>query len=428
MFKDKISILSIDHNRDEKEKNIIDSDIAKLQDYVIGIKEFKMYTWNEKLELVKKYIDENNKRPSTHDKDAQIKILGAWISHQQNNYKKKTEIMKNEEIYNQWTEFITDLQYKAYFESNEESWIKRLEEVKKYIDENNKRPSNNDKNKDIKILGAWISNQQNNYKKKEQIMSNEEIYDQWTEFINDLQYKAYFESNEDLWIKQLEQVKKYIDENKARPSTKNKDAQIKQLGIWISTQQKNYKKKTEIMKNEEIYDQWTDFINDIQYKAYFESNEESWVKQLEQVKKYIDENNKRPSESDKNKDIKQLGKWISHQQKNYKKKEQIMKNEEIYNFWTNFINDIQYKAYFESNEESWVKQLEEVKKYIDENKARPSTINKNKQIKILGAWINNQQNNYKKKEKIIKNEEIYNFWTNFINDENYKAYFNHLPE
>jgi hypothetical protein len=35
-----------------------------------------------------------------------------------------------------------------------------------------------------------------------------------------------------------------------------------------------------------------------------------------------------------NKKIKCLGAWISHQQKNYTKKEHIMKNEEIYNKWT----------------------------------------------------------------------------------------------
>ena len=38
------------------------------------------------------------------------------------------------------------------------------------------------------------------------------------------------------------------------------------------------------------------------------------------VKQYIDLNKKRPSDSDKDSNIKQLGKWISHQQKNYKQK------------------------------------------------------------------------------------------------------------
>jgi hypothetical protein len=41
------------------------------------------------------------------------------------------------------------------------------------------------------------------------------------------------------------------------------------MGQWIGTQQTNYKKKDNIMKNEEIYDKWTDFINDDKYKKYF---------------------------------------------------------------------------------------------------------------------------------------------------------------
>ena len=39
-----------------------------------------------------------------------------------------------------------------------------------------------------------------------------------------------------------------------RPNTKK-------LGKWISNQQKNYKIKKEIMKNQETYDKWTNFIN-----------------------------------------------------------------------------------------------------------------------------------------------------------------------
>jgi hypothetical protein len=64
--------------------------------------------------------------------------------------------------------------------------------IKKYIDTNNKRPSSSDKNKEIKILSTCISNQSLNYKKKENLMKNKEIYNKWTNFINDSKYKKYF--------------------------------------------------------------------------------------------------------------------------------------------------------------------------------------------------------------------------------------------
>ena len=64
--------------------------------------------------------------------------------------------MKNEIIYNQWTEFINDNKYKKYFISNEDNWIDILNQVKLYIDNNNKRPTNNCKEFKIKIC-TWIS-------------------------------------------------------------------------------------------------------------------------------------------------------------------------------------------------------------------------------------------------------------------------------
>jgi len=51
-----------------------------------------------------------------------------------------------------------------------------------------------------------------------------------------------------------------------------------------------------------------------------------------------------------------------------------------------------------NGEEIWMKQLEEVKQYLDKNGKRPSkrdTCDKN--IKILETWVNTQQQNYKKK-------------------------------
>ena len=91
-----------------------------------------------------------------------------------------------------------EFKYNAIYNSmgvllnSEEIWNDKLNRVKKYIDENNKRPSSIDKNKEIKQLGQWILNQTGNYKNKEQIMKNEEIYKKWTEFINDDKYKIYF--------------------------------------------------------------------------------------------------------------------------------------------------------------------------------------------------------------------------------------------
>ena len=92
--------------------------------------------------------------------------------------------MANELIYNKWTDFINEDKYKKFFLSNEAEWIDKLNDVKKYIDENGKRPSNKNKEEKIKQFGKWINNQIKNYKSKKYIMANDLIHDKWTDFIN----------------------------------------------------------------------------------------------------------------------------------------------------------------------------------------------------------------------------------------------------
>jgi predicted small secreted protein len=177
------------------------------------------------------------------------------------------------------------------------------------------------------------------------------------------------------------------------------------------------------MLDDNIKKLWEDFINDDKYKEYFLSNKEEWKLNLEWVKKYIDENKKRPSMHNKNDNIKIYGSWIHHQLTNYKKKNNSMSNETIRKLWEDFINDDKYKEYFISNEEVWKLKLEWVKKYIDENKKRPSNSNKNEDIKTHGGWINTQQQNYQKKEQIMLDDNIRKLWEDFINDDKYKEYF-----
>jgi len=100
--------------------------------------------------------------------------------------------MKIDEIYNKWNKFINNSLYIKYFQSNEDNWFEILNQVIQYINIYKKNPSQTDKDKNVKNLGQWISNQQTNYKNKEQIMKNEIIYNKWNEFINNDKYKQYF--------------------------------------------------------------------------------------------------------------------------------------------------------------------------------------------------------------------------------------------
>jgi len=73
------------------------------------------------------------------------------------------------------------------------------------------------------------------------------------------------ENRNNIWKLNLEWVKKYINENKKRPTRKNKDE--KKYGAWLTLQVQNYKKKKEIMQHQNIRHLWKDFISE--YEDYF---------------------------------------------------------------------------------------------------------------------------------------------------------------
>jgi ribosomal protein S20 len=149
--------------------------------------------WNNTLSELKQYIDTNKKRPQPNSKDPKIKTLGAWCSHQIQNYSKKAKIMSDESIYSAWTEFTSNQLYSEYFLDNTTIWNNTLSELKQYIDTNKKRPSDKSKDPKIKTLGTWCSNQIQNYKKQINSMKDPDIRAEWKKFITSDQYKQYFE-------------------------------------------------------------------------------------------------------------------------------------------------------------------------------------------------------------------------------------------
>ncbi len=412
LFTDKIKINQTGFFDNVKNEGIL-NDIQLIKNYTLNIKEFKQYTWYDKLDMVKKYIDENGKRPSHGDKDKFIKQIGKWLSHQQQNYKKNREIMKEKIIRNSWEDFIK--KYKQYFLSNIEVWFDKLDMLEKYIKDNKKRPNSNNKDKSIKRMAQWISDQQINYKKNTDIMKNENIKKEWTNFT--IKYKQYFLSNSEIWFNTLKLVEDYIIKNSKRPSNSDKDVENKQLARWIQTQQNNYIKNIDIMKYENIRKHWNIFTE--KYIKYFLSNNEVWFDKLKKVEDYIIKNSNKPSDKDKDIEIKKLGSWVGHQQTNYKNNESIMKDETIKKVWFDFTT--KYKQYFLSYNEIWFDTLKQVEDYIIKNNKRPSNSDKDFEIKRLAKWINTQQKNYLNNEQIMKDETIRKEWIQFI--EKYKQYF-----
>ncbi len=390
--------------------------------------------WYKRLEQVKKYIDENSKKPYKTDKDPFVRKLSHWIGNNVIQFSRKIYIMKNVKIYDSWLDFTTCDKYKSYFLDNITIWENNFIKLNEYIDKNNKFPNDNDVDLSVKKLSAWLSTQIYNFKNKKLIMKNEYIYTKWYNFTltdkyitisNMIKNKSYSYFDIDIkpWINNLEKVKDYIIIHKHRPFKSDKDINVKKLGEWLSVQLFNFNNKVKNMLNEEIYNEFNKFINDELFNKYFLDNTENWLNIFQEVKLYMDTYKKRPNNWNPDIKIKRLGKWISGQMLKFKTKKDIMKDAKIYKIWYDFINDDVYKEYFLDNNTIWINTLEKVINYIDNNNKLPSSSSKDKEVKILGAWIIEQNKNYKNKNHILKDINFYNKWDSFINDDKYSSYF-----
>ena len=132
------------------------------------------------------------------------------------------------------------------------------------------------------------------------------------------------------WHKTHKQLCEYMDVNKKRPSHGDKNLEIKRIGTWVGTQITNYGKGLKIMKDPEIRKVWEETLQKYEYLC---DATEQWHKKHKEVCQYMDINKKRPSNGDKNPEIKRLGTWVSHQIKNYGKGLNIMKDPEIRKVW-----------------------------------------------------------------------------------------------
>ena len=306
---------------------------------VVGI--YRIETWSDKLNKVIKYIDDNKQKPSRYSDDIEIKNMGRWIQHQSENYKQRLQIMKSDDAYNKWTNFINE--YSEYIKSNEDIWYEMFNKTKEYIDVNKCKPSIRSTDEQIRKLFNWLSKQQRFYRNKSNNMKNNEIYSKWKEFIDN--YKEYFKDNEEEWNDMLDKLKKYIDIYKKRPVESSTDKNELKLINWLQTQLGNYKTKTAIMKNNDIYNEWTKFMDE--YNEYFKPYNEIWQELLLKTESYIKTYGKRPSEDSKDDDTKVIGKWLSHQLSDFKNIKGGMINNERYDQFQTFID--KYNKYFSIN-------------------------------------------------------------------------------
>ena len=357
--------------------------------------------WKTRLENLKKFMDDNDKRPNSLSKNVSEKSLGRWLIKNKCYYKKHVKIMLNKEINDLFKDFI-----EKYLLSYEEIWKKNLDKLTKFIDDNKQLPKHSSENH--KQLNVWLKLQRTNHKNNKII--NENIKFLWEDFNE--KYKEYFVSNEELWENHFSNLKKYLDDNQKIPGGSSGIKNESALGNWLFVQKKNYKTNFSVMKDDLFRNKWEIFIEE--YKHCVLTGDELWKYNLDKVKKFIDDNQYLPKEKSTIDNEKQLYSWIVHQKHAYKNNNRIMKDENIKILWENFVEN--YKYLFLSTEDIWKINLDKLKKFIDDNKQLPYKNSENAEEKFLSTWIITQRSNYKKQNRTLANPIIKALWEAFVSE------------
>jgi hypothetical protein len=216
-----------------------------------------------------------------------------------------------------------------------------------------------------------------------------------------------FLSNDEKWNKKLLQLREYFIANDKYPPRSSTDPDVKSLGEWRKIQQQNYKhEKKYMIVGAPIRDTWGDFI--AEFPELFLSNDEKWNEKLLQLKEYVIVNDKFPSQTNSDPDVKSLGEWRNDQQQNYNKERYGMivgaANRGV---WSDFMDEYDHAA--------WKSRLAEVEKYFIANNKSPSRSDNNPDFQLLGRWLNTQQQQFKNEKQIMKNIIIRDIWINFKN-------------
>ena len=396
-FKNKISINKTDFFGDSNQELYI-KDVEVIKKYIIDIKEFKQISWNEKLKMVEDYILENNKKPSQLDNN--VKQLGKWICNNLVNFKEHRYIMSNPNIRLEWENFTE--KYKQYFLNDDEVWNNKLQELENFIISKKKKPSVYIDEE--KTLANFMYSQESAYNLKKMDSSRNIIWKDFSE-----KYKLSV-SNEDKWYKNLLDVEQFIEKNKCKPKEKSKNKDEAVLGKWISKNKENYKNNLQIMKDPHIRKKFEEFIQ--KYNSHLLSKSDTWQQNLENVQKFIEENDKRPSSTSTDEHEKYIGIWLVSNLQNYKNSNKSMNDENQKKLWIEFYD--KYKIYLLPDSEKWFYIIDLIEKYINEHNELPSKNSNSKRIKYLNTWIITQTYNYN--NNIMKDKKMKDKWNNFTKE------------
>ncbi len=343
--------------------------------------------WNERLEEVKTFMEKEKRRPNIKTE----KKLATWFCNNLHKYKKK--IMKDDK-YKLFSVLLDN--YKELFKTKDETWLINLQLLKEFININKRKPSQVIVHE--KKLAEWMGDQHKR--------THTGIRLEWYEFVEE--YKDYFKTADEVWKKQLDNLKHFMIEHNRRPYQTLQNERV--FAQWLNKQQIAYKSNefNAFRKKE-----WEQFSN--AHEKMLKIKDELWNDNLKLLQEFIDTCKRRPYQTLQSE--KMLGKWLSEQLTNYKEKKDGMKHNDRRLIWKEFVE--KNKEYLKSDDEQWFDSLQKVKEFIIVNKRRPNK--RTETEKTLGYWLGSQIKTYKTKSHGFKDPIRCKQWEEFL--EEYKEYF-----
>lgn len=192
------------------------------------------------------------------------------------------------------------------------------------------------------------------------------------------------------WNERFASVKSFIEINNHYPSSEDYNPKVKQLGKWIRVQRQVYKriKKGKLTKERiELLESLPDWKWD-----YFK---DTWTGNFEQVKKFLADHNRYPSESSCDLEEGRIARWVNRQRKLQSKKTGLMNIERI-----KLLESLPGWFWYYDYEAEWLKSFYELKQFILKNgyypaRAAYSSKYTDPDIKRLANWISIQRMAYK---------------------------------
>ena len=160
---------------------------------------------------------------------------------------------------------------------------------------------------------------------------------------------------------------------------------------------------------------------------YVMNDDEKWIYNFIQLKKFINNNKKKPNKRSKNKLEKDLGVWLSNTNGSYKTKEKCMKDETRYNLWSKFLKE--YKEYFDNSETQSVASVETEpiieNQTIEEEKS--FMIKPKKTMKLKKPSVK-KESTEQKRERVNSEISILHKEYKTLNSKNLNKKFSEQPE